>query len=77
MEYADGVRAVGHECAQGKVDVGRIAVRLLKSGHMELALMTTDGMVTANIPANHNRIPNPAELGKWWRTDRIVWNRAA
>ncbi|MXX81506.1 MAG: hypothetical protein F4Y69_10845 [Chloroflexi bacterium] len=70
-----GVDADGTKCVDGQVPVGRIAVRLLKSGHMELALMTTNGLVQANIPANHNRIPNPTELNKWWRTDRIEWTR--
>ena len=77
MMYTDGVRANGIECEVGEnaVAVGRIAVRLLSTGHMELALMTTDGMIMANIPANHNRIPNPSETGnRWWRTDRIGWS---
>ena len=77
LMHTPGVAASGHECVDGNTAVGRIAVRLLKSGHMELALMTTDGMVSANIPANHSRMPNPAELDKWWRTDRIVWTRPA
>ena len=53
--------------------IGRIAVRLLTSGHMQLALMTPDGQVMANVPANHDRIPTPAEPGKWWSTDFIKW----
>ena len=53
--------------------VGRIAVRLLPSGHMQLALMTPNGRVMANVPPNHDRIPTPAEPGKWWTTDFIKW----
>ena len=53
--------------------IGRIAVRLLKSGHMQLALMTPDGQVMANVPTNHDRIPTPAATGKWWATDFIKW----
>ncbi len=53
--------------------IGRIAVRLLRSGHMQLALMTRDGQVMANVPPNHDRIPTPAEPGKWWSTDFIKW----
>ena len=65
--------AMGRTCDCNDMMVGRIAVRLLKSGHMQLALMTPDGRVLANVPANHDRIPTPAETGKWWATDFIKW----
>lgn len=54
-----------------KVDVGRVGVRLLATGHLELMLRTTQGDVV--VPQNHNRIPNPAEPGKWWITDRVTF----
>ena len=56
-----------------KRTIGRIAVRLLESGRMQLALMTEDGRVMANVPSDHDQIPNPAETGKWWSTDFIKW----
>lgn len=65
--------AMGTTCDCTDMMIGRIAVRLLKSGHMQLALMTPDGQVMANVPANHDRIPTPAELDKWWATDFIKW----
>lgn len=58
-------KAVEVEC-----DIGRIGIRLLATGHIELALMSEDGSVKM-IPQNHNRIPNPAEVGVWWRTDQV------
>lgn len=66
-------RALRKMCRCTDMMIGRIAVRLLKSGHMQLALMTPDGRVMANVPANHSRIPTPAELDKWWATDFIKW----
>ena len=65
--------AMGRTCDCNDMMVGRIAVRLLRSGHMQLALMTTDGRIMVNVPANHDRIPTPAETGKWWATDFIKW----
>ena len=53
-----------------KCEIGRIGIRLLQTGHIELALMKLDGSIKA-IPQNHNRIPNPAEVGVWWRTDYV------
>ena len=50
--------------------VGRIGIRLLASGHIELALVGVDGSVKL-IPQNHNRIPNPVEPNVWWRTDYV------
>ena len=55
------------------MQVGRLAVRLLPSGHWELGLMTADGLVMANLPRNHNRIPTPVQTGTWWSTDFIKW----
>ena len=62
-------------CDCGDMEVGRIAVRLLPSGHWELALATPtgDGLVMANLPRNHNRIPTPVQTGTWWSTDFIKW----
>ena len=60
-------------CGSRDMVVGRIAARLLPSGHMQLALMTLDGQVMANVPANHDRMPTPAETGKWWATDYVKW----
>ena len=56
--------------AEVQCDVGRIAIRLLPTGHIELALMQDDGELHI-IPGNHNRLPTPAEIGVWWRTDQI------
>lgn len=53
------------------VDVGRVGVRLLATGHLDLILRTADGDIA--VPQNHNRIPNPAEPGKWWITDRVTF----
>ena len=74
--YADGGTAkelAGSGCGLTNMPVGRIAVRLLPTGHWELGLMTPDGLVMANVPRNHNRVPTPAEPGKWWSTDFIKW----
>ena len=62
-------------CDCGDMQVGRLAVRLLPSGHWELALATPsgDGLVMANLPRNHNRVPTPAQTGTWWSTDFIKW----
>ena len=60
-------------CDCGDMPVGRLAVRLLPSGHWELGLMTADGLVMANLPRNHNRVPTPAQTGTWWSTDFIKW----
>ena len=48
----------------------RVDVRLLPTGHLDLMLRTAQGDVA--VPQNHNRIPNPAEPGKWWITDRVT-----
>ena len=70
----DGVSMDGQNCDCGSErTVGRIAVRLLESGRMQLALMTADGRVMANVPADHDQIPVPAETGRWWRTAFIKW----
>ena len=69
-----GAPMAGQNCDCGpKRTIGRIAVRLLESGRMQLALMTPDGRVMANVPSDHDQIPNPAETGKWWSTDFIKW----
>ena len=62
-------------CDCGDMQVGRLAVRLLPSGHWELALATPTGddLVMANLPDNHNRVPTPAQTGTWWSTDWIKW----
>ena len=59
------------EPRQTSVDVGRVGVRLLPTGHLDLMLRTAAGDVA--VPQNHNRIPNPAEPGKWWITDRVTF----
>ena len=70
----DGIPMAGQNCDCGSERVvGRIAVRLLESGRMQLALMTPDGRVMANVPSDHDQIPNPAETDKWWATDFIKW----
>ena len=74
--YADSGTAAPLDesgCDYTNMPVGRIAVRLLPTGHWELALMTADGAVMANVPRNHNRVPTPAEPSKWWSTDWIKW----
>ena len=69
-----GVPMADQNCDCGpRMNVGRIAVRLLESGRMQLALMTEDGRVMANVPSDHDQIPNPAETDKWWSTDFIKW----
>ena len=62
-------------CDCGDMPVGRLAVRLLPTGHWELALATASGtdLRPAILPDNHNRVPTPAETGKWWTTDWIKW----
>ena len=62
-------------CDCGDMPVGRLAVRLLPTGHWELALATPtgDGLVSASLPRNHNRVPTPAQTGTWWQTDWIKW----
>lgn len=62
-------------CDCGDMQVGRLAVRLLPSGHWELALATPTGddLVMANLPRNHNRVPTPAQTDTWWSTDWIKW----
>ena len=70
----EGISMAGQNCDCGSERVvGRIAVRLLESGRMQLALMTPDGRVMANVPADHDQIPNPAETNKWWATGFIKW----
>ena len=71
---ADALDWSGCDCEK-EMQVGRIAVRLLPSGHWELALATPsgDGLVMANLPRNHNRIPTPVQTGTWWSTDFIKW----
>ena len=61
-------------CDCGDMPVGRLAVRLLPTGHWELALATaSSGDVMAKLPRNHNRVPTPAQTGTWWQTDWIKW----
>ena len=61
-------------CDCGDMPVGRLAVRLLPTGHWELALATASGDdVRASLPRNHNRVPTPAQTGTWWQTDWIKW----
>ena len=69
---ADSLDGSGCDCEK-EMQVGRLAVRLLPSGHWELGLMTADGLVMANLPRNHNRIPTPVQTGTWWSTDFIKW----
>lgn len=73
MKVAVYTSAIRKMCRCADMTIGRIAVRLLTSGHMQLALMTPNGQVMANVPANHDRIPTPAEAGAWWATDFIKW----
>ena len=73
--YQDGT-ASNPECSLVNMPVGRIAVRLLPSGHMEIGLMTPDGMVRPNVPLDHNRVPTPHQPNKWWSSGRIQWHHA-
>ena len=64
------------QCETQTLSVGRIAVRLLPTGHMELGILTADGGV-ALVPGDHNRITTPARPGEWWGSGFVQWRDAS